>query len=51
MKGNNKKKTIIVASEPLTEDTTTWIEVPEYTLMVATKFKNEIQIVSQDINI
>lgn len=51
MKGNKKKLSIIVASEPLTEDTTTWIEVPEYTLIVARQEYGEIEIVSQDINI
>lgn len=51
MKGGQKKSSIIVASEPLTEDTTTWIEIPEYTLMVARHEKTEINISSQDINI
>lgn len=51
MKSADKKSSIIIASEPLTEDTTTWIEVPEYTLIVARKEEGEIKIVSQDINI
>lgn len=51
MRGNNKKSSIILASEPLTEDTTTWIEVPEYTLVIAKHDNNNIQIVSQDINL
>lgn len=51
MKGNNKKSSIIISSEPLTEDSTTWIEVPEYTLLVANHIKDEIQIISQDINL
>lgn len=51
MRGSNKKSSIIIASEPLTEDTTTWIEVPEYTLIVARQEYGEIKIVSQDINI
>ena len=50
MKGSNKKSSIIIASEPLTEDTTTWIEVPEYTLLVARISDGEINIVSNDIN-
>ena len=28
MKGGTKKSSLIIASEPLTEDTTTWIEIP-----------------------
>ncbi|WED42035.1 class II glutamine amidotransferase [Legionella cardiaca] len=51
MKGSQIKSSIIIASEPLTEDTTTWLEVPEYTLIIARHETNEIKIVSQDINI
>ncbi|QMT59776.1 class II glutamine amidotransferase [Legionella sp. PC997] len=52
MNGGESKKSIIIASEPLTEDTTTWLEVPEYTLVVAKKSNNdEIEIISQDINL
>ncbi|WP_019216929.1 class II glutamine amidotransferase [Legionella tunisiensis] len=51
MKGGNIKSSIIIASEPLTEDTTTWLEVPEYTLVVARHEQGEIKIVSQDINL
>lgn len=49
MKGNAAKNSIIIASEPLTEDTTTWLEVPEYTLVIATRSENEIKITSRDI--
>lgn len=51
MKWGNQKNSIIIASEPLTEDTTTWIELPEYTLIVAYREQGEIKIISQDINI
>jgi glutamine amidotransferase len=51
MKGNGKMLSILVASEPLTEDTTTWIELPEYTLILAHKENENIKIVTQDINI
>jgi glutamine amidotransferase len=51
MKGGGRRSSIIIASEPLTEDTTTWIEVPEYTLMVATREHDEIKIVSRDISL
>jgi len=49
MKESEKKSSIIIASEPLTEDVTTWIEMPESTLIVAERIGNEIKIVSQDI--
>lgn len=51
MKGGDSKSSIIIASEPLTEDTTTWIEVPEYTVIVARFQEKEINITSRDINL
>lgn len=51
MKDSQTKSSIILASEPLTEDSTTWVEVPEYTLIVASRDKDQINIVSKDINI
>ncbi len=51
MKANNIKQSIIIASEPLTEDTTTWLEVPEYTLIIARHSDGEIKITSKDINL
>lgn len=51
MKGGKSKSSIIIASEPLTEDTTTWLEVPEYTLLFTYKDGKEVKIISQDINL
>lgn len=51
MKQTQNKSSIIISSEPLTEDTSTWIEVPEYTLLVARLQDNEIQILSKDLTI
>jgi glutamine amidotransferase len=51
MKNGSKKSSIIIASEPLTEDTTSWIEVPEYSLIIAEHKEGEINIISQDINL
>jgi glutamine amidotransferase len=51
MKGSKKKLSLIIASEPLTADTTTWIEVPEYTLVIAYLENDEIKIISQDIQL
>lgn len=51
MKPGPKKCSVIVASEPLTNDTTTWIEVPEYTILIA-RLKNEtIEIKTKDLNL
>lgn len=49
MKPGKKNKSIIIASEPLTKDTTTWLEVPEYSLIFAYHDKGEIKMISQDI--
>lgn len=51
MKGSKKKSSMIIASEPLTQDTTTWIEVPEYSLVIARIENDEINIVSRDIDL
>lgn len=51
MKSGKKKTGIIIASEPLTQDTTTWIEIPEYTFIMAWRDKEVIKIVSKDIMI
>lgn len=53
MKSSKQKSSMIIASEPLTEDTTTWIEVPEYTLILANRnsHNGEIDIISHDIDL
>lgn len=52
MKAGDTRSSIIIASEPLTEDVTTWVEVPEYSLIVASRNESgEISIVSQDIDL
>lgn len=51
MRGLKKKSSIIISSEPLTEDVTTWIEIPEYTLILAKLADGEIELISQDIDL
>lgn len=51
MKSGKTKSSVIISSEPLTKDATTWIEVPEYTIIFAKLEQDEIKIVSQDITI
>lgn len=51
MKGTKRKRSIIISSEPLTEDATTWVELPEYTLIIAREQEGEIKIITQDINL
>ncbi|MBE9553046.1 MAG: hypothetical protein IMF05_06260, partial [Proteobacteria bacterium] len=34
--GNGTAKSVMVASEPLTRDTSAWLEVPEYSMLYTT---------------
>lgn len=49
MKIGKKKKSIIISSEPLTQDSTTWMEVPEYSFISAYIKEGQVQIKSLDI--
>lgn len=51
MKGGSRKNSIIIASEPLTDDYTTWIEVPEYSFIIASLEEGGIQIQSVDMEV
>ncbi|GAB4393684.1 MAG: class II glutamine amidotransferase [Gammaproteobacteria bacterium] len=52
MVGDSQRKlSVIFASEPLTEDTTSWIEVPEYSMIAALPENDEIKIAISDIDI
>ncbi len=44
-------KAILVASEPLTADTSTWIEVPEYTMLTAARSPAGVDIVTSDLDV
>lgn len=46
-----KKKAVLFSSEPLTSDTTTWIEVQEYSIMTAERKEDEIVIFTNDLEI
>lgn len=49
MKMGRKRKSIIISSEPLTADSTTWLEVPEYSFIGAKQDADEIHLESLDI--
>lgn len=49
MKLGDKKSCIIIASEPLTKDTSSWVEVPESTLIATWLENNEVKIISKAI--
>ena len=43
------KRSVIISSEPLTNDTTTWIEVPEYTAITAERESDRIRVKLHDL--
>lgn len=51
MKGGKKKSSVIIASEPLTLDTTTWIVLPEYSLISVEPKGEALQIQTHDLDI
>ncbi len=44
MSGSGSPRSVLVASEPLTADTSTWLEVPEYSLLSATLVDDELNL-------
>lgn len=42
---------VLMASEPLARDTSTWIEVPEYTMLVASRLAGTLRISNRDLDI
>ncbi len=51
MRGGEDRKSIIVSSEPLTTNLNSWLEVPEYSLMMAWREKGELRFFTHDLNI
>ena len=46
-----ERDAILVASEPLTEDSSTWVEVPEYTLLTAERTPTGVEIATRDLDV
>lgn len=42
---------ILIASEPLTRDASSWIEVPEYTLLTATRADGRLALTARDLDL
>jgi predicted glutamine amidotransferase len=51
MSGDGSPGSLLVASEPLTADVSTWLEVPEYTLLAATVAGDELALELHDLNV
>jgi predicted glutamine amidotransferase len=44
-------RSLLIASEPLTADASTWLEVPEYTLLAASIDGDELQLELRDLDV
>lgn len=51
MSASTGRESVLFASEPLTDDKTSWLEVPEYSLALAWKEKEEILIKTLNVDV
>jgi glutamine amidotransferase len=49
MRGSDRLESIIVASEPITKDTSTWVEVPEYAMLTASLLGGTLEISAREL--
>lgn len=49
MWGDGAVRSLLIASEPLTRDASTWLEVPEYSLLAATLDGDEVRLELRDL--
>jgi glutamine amidotransferase len=51
MDGDGVVRSLLIASEPLTADSSTWLEVPEYSLVAASMDGDELRVELRDLDI
>jgi glutamine amidotransferase len=51
MRGNGSVHSLLIASEPLTADASTWLEVPEYTLLAASLEGRNVRLELRDLDV
>jgi glutamine amidotransferase len=51
MDGDGPARSLLVASEPLTADRSTWLEVPGYALLLATRTGDELEWELRDLDV
>ena len=51
MTAGDPPRSVIIASEPLTTDHTTWLEVPEYTLLTAELAPDGLEFETRDLDV
>jgi glutamine amidotransferase len=49
--GDDAVRSLLIASEPLTADASTWLEVPEYTLLAASLEGDEVRLELRDLDV
>jgi glutamine amidotransferase len=51
MVGGDAPRSLLIASEPLTVDTTTWLEVPEYSMITAALRPEGLDFETRDLDV
>jgi glutamine amidotransferase len=51
MTAGDQASSVLIASEPLTVDTSTWLEVPEYSMLTAERTPNGLEFETRDIDV
>jgi glutamine amidotransferase len=51
MTASDKPRSLLVASEPLTVDTSTWLEVPEYSMITAALTPDGLDFETLDLDV
>jgi glutamine amidotransferase len=51
MRGTDVSTSLLVASEPITSDTSTWLEVPEYSLLTAERVDGTVTTRVSDLDV
>ena len=51
MAASDPPRSVIIASEPLTVDTSTWFEVPEYSMLTAALTPAGLEFETRDLDV
>ena len=51
MAASDVPRSLLIASEPLTVDISTWLEVPEYSMITATRRDNVLEYETLDLDV
>jgi predicted glutamine amidotransferase len=51
MTAGDPPRSVIIASEPLTTDVSTWLEVPEYSLLTAELTPDGLELETRDLHV